>query len=91
MPSRETCAWKNTARTIGAGGIVIWGAVVAEAVCRQRNYRSAITCYWGNPRYGAFIAKVIAILEQMSSKQLSPHTGYLSLEQLLPEHLWDEQ
>ena len=25
----------------------------------MRNCRSAITCYWGNPRYGAFIAGAI--------------------------------
>ena len=46
-----------TAQATVAGEIVIWGVVVARIIVFQR----LLVSYWDNPRYGAFIAGVIAI------------------------------
>ena len=81
-----------TARAIVAGGIAILGNSCCRSSCRQRNCRSAITCYWGNPRYGAFIAGAIVagaiivagVIAIWGAKLLSPHTEHLS-----PEHMSD--
>ena len=60
-----------TARSIVAGGIVNLGSSWGRSSCRQRNCRSAITCYWGKPRYGAFIAGA-----SVAGTKLSPELLY---------------
>ena len=51
----------NTERAIVTGGIVM-----LESCCRSsyrpRNCRSAITCYWGNPRYGTLEQLILITL-----------------------------
>ena len=37
------------------------GSSCCRSSCHQRNCRSTVTCYWGNPRHGAIVVGVIAI------------------------------